>query len=76
MTNTGATTLSDIAVSDNLIASVSCPDATLAPGADENCTGSYTVTQADVDAGAVNNTAIAFGQTRRAVRRSARTAPR
>ena len=59
VTNTGTSTLSDIAVSDNLIASVSCPDATLAPGADENCTGSYTVTQADVDAGAVTNTATA-----------------
>ncbi len=59
MTNTGTATLSSVAVSDNLIASVSCPYATLAPGAFETCTGSYTVTQADVDAGAVTNTATA-----------------
>ncbi len=59
VTNTGTTTLSNVAVSDNLIASVSCPSGSLAPGASETCTGSYTVTQADVDAGSVTNTATA-----------------
>ncbi len=39
--------------------SVDCPDSTLAPGASETCTGSYTVTQADVDNGSVTNTASA-----------------
>ncbi len=61
VTNTGTTTISAISVSDNVIPSVSCPDASLAPGALETCTGSYTVTQADVDAGQVTNTATASG---------------
>ena len=59
MTNTGTTTLSGVAVSDDKIASVSCPDPSLAPGASETCTGSYTVTQANVDHGSVTNTASA-----------------
>jgi len=59
VTNTGTTTLSGVGVTDNLVASVSCPDPSLAPGASETCTGSYTVTQADVDAGSVTNTATA-----------------
>jgi uncharacterized repeat protein (TIGR01451 family) len=61
VTNTGTTTISGISVSDNLISSVSCPDSTLAPGVSETCTGSYTVTQADVDAGSVTNVATASG---------------
>ena len=59
VTNTGTTTLSGVAVSDNLVATVHCPDSTLAPTASETCTGSYSVTQADVDAGSVTNTAQA-----------------
>ena len=59
VTNTGTTTLSGVGVSDNLIASVSCPESSLAPAASEICTGTYTVTQADVDAGSVTNTATA-----------------
>ncbi len=61
VTNTGTTTLNGVAVSDNKVSSVSCPDPTLAPGAAETCTGTYTVAQADVDAGSVTNTATASG---------------
>ncbi len=59
--NTGTTTISNVGVSDNLVANVSCPDSSLAPNASETCTGSYTVSQADVDAGSVTNTATANG---------------
>ena len=59
VTNTGTRTLSNVAVNDNLVSSVSCPDSSLAPGAAEICTGGYTATQADVDAGSVTNTATA-----------------
>ena len=61
VTNTGTTTISNIAVSDDHVASVSCPQPSLAPGASETCTGNYTVTQADVNAGSVTNTATASG---------------
>ena len=59
VTNTGTTTESGVGVTDSLIATVNCPDSSLAPGASETCTGSYTVTQADVDNGSVTNTATA-----------------
>ena len=61
VTNTGTTTLSNVGVADNMVAHVSCPDPSLAPGASETCTGTYTVTQADVDAGSVTNTATRHG---------------
>ena len=59
VTNTGAVTLTDVAVADPKTGPVSCPTPTLAPGASVTCTASYTVTQADVDAGSVDNTATA-----------------
>ena len=61
VTNTGTTTLSGIAISDSLISSggVSCPAGTLAPEASVTCSGTYQVTQADVDAGSVTDTATA-----------------
>ncbi len=34
---------------------------TLAPQASTTCTGTYTVTQADIDAGSITNTATASG---------------
>src|SRR6478609_8276428 len=57
--NTGDVTLTGLSIADQLVApagpavSVTCPASTLAPGATVVCTSSaYTVTQADVDAGA------------------------
>jgi uncharacterized repeat protein (TIGR01451 family) len=59
VTNTGPDPVTGIQVNDNLIpsADISCPSSSLAGGASETCTGTYTVTQADVDAGSVTNTA-------------------
>jgi len=57
--NTGMLTLSNVSVTDNLIAAVSCPQTTLAPAASMVCSASYAVTQADIDAGEVVNTASA-----------------
>ena len=59
VTNTGSLTMTGVAVTDDLVPTVSCPSGTLAPGASETCTGTYTVTQGDVDAGSVTNTATA-----------------
>jgi uncharacterized repeat protein (TIGR01451 family) len=55
--NTGTTTLSAIAISDPLAGTVSCPLTTLAPSASMVCSADYAVTQADIDAGSVENTA-------------------
>lgn len=55
--NTGNVTLSALNVVDDRIATVSCPVTTLAPGAGTTCTASYLITQADLDAGSVTNTA-------------------
>ena len=63
VTNTGNTTITNpIAVTDDKIPSVSCPalPATgLLPTQSITCSGTYTVTQADIDAGSVVNTASA-----------------
>ncbi len=62
--NTGTTTLTNVAVSDPVAGAVTCPVTTLAPGASTTCTATaaHSVTQADVDAGVVNNTATAAGK--------------
>jgi uncharacterized repeat protein (TIGR01451 family) len=61
-TNTGNTTLTTLAVSDPLIPGITCP-ATVAPGATAICTGSYTTTQANLQAGSVVNTATPSART-------------
>ncbi|MGP8059015.1 MAG: beta strand repeat-containing protein [Acidimicrobiales bacterium] len=61
VTNTGTTTLTGVSVTDVLVPSVSCPSTTLTAGNSETCSGSYTVTQADVDAGSVASSATASG---------------
>lgn len=50
-------------VSDDKLGAVSCPTTNLAPGATLNCTKTYTITQADIDAGSVTNLATAQGKT-------------
>jgi len=66
-TNTGNTTLSHASVTDPMSAQMPdwvCDktDATLAPGDKITCTGTYTLTQADINAGTVANTATADGK--------------
>ena len=64
-TNTGTVTLTNVSTSDPLLPTLTCsptqPVASLIPGASYTCTGSYTVTAADVTAGHVINTATATG---------------
>ena len=57
VTNTGDVTLTGIAVTDADVDNLSCGATSLAPGASTTCTATYTITQADVDAGGTENTA-------------------
>lgn len=57
VTNTGNVTLTGLTISDPLTSDESCPVASLAPGAQSVCTASYTITQNDINAGKVDNTA-------------------
>ena len=57
VTNTGNVTLTDIAVNDPVVGTVTCVATSLAPGASTTCSASYTVLQSDVDAGGIENTA-------------------
>jgi uncharacterized repeat protein (TIGR01451 family) len=63
VTNTGNVTLESVGVSDPLpgLSAVICPSTTLAVGAVETCTATYTVTQADMDRGSVTNIGTASG---------------
>ena len=66
VTNTGNVTLASVAVNDPSAGSVTCPTPAspgLAPGDSETCTADQpvTVTQADIDAGSVSDTATATG---------------
>ncbi|MEJ2791765.1 MULTISPECIES: isopeptide-forming domain-containing fimbrial protein, partial [unclassified Pseudoxanthomonas] len=58
MTNTGNTPLANVVVSDALITPNSTTCASVAPGATCLLVGTYTVTQADADAGNIRNTAV------------------
>jgi len=63
--NTGNVTLNNVSVTDPLpgLSAITCPSGNpipaLAVGATEDCTASYTLTQADIDSGQVDNTATA-----------------
>ncbi|MDR6906037.1 putative membrane protein [Agromyces sp. 3263] len=65
ITNTGNVTLTEIGVNDEeftgtgTISGIDCPETSLAPAEDVTCTATYVLTQADVDAGGVTNTATA-----------------
>ena len=71
VTNTGNVTLAPVTIDDTEFTGhgtrpvVTCPAgaADLAPAASVTCTATYAVTQADVDAGSVTNTATATGKT-------------
>ncbi|QIM17579.1 hypothetical protein G7066_00605 [Leucobacter coleopterorum] len=65
LTNTGNVTLTDVTVSDPLAGSVTCLATLLAPGASTTCAAvsAYTVTEADLLAGGVVNTATANATT-------------
>jgi hypothetical protein len=80
VTNTGDVTLASVAVDDPTLGPVTCPVPTtpgLAPGASETCTGDalHTVTQADVDAGQVTDTATASAFTTSVIGSSVSSAP-
>ncbi len=57
--NIGNQTLTDVTATDPLLPGLVCNVAQLAPGADLTCFDDYTVTQADIDAGSIVNTATA-----------------
>ncbi|NHA00872.1 hypothetical protein G5V59_15670 [Nocardioides sp. W3-2-3] len=63
-TNNSNVTLTDLAVVDPLAGPVTCAATTLAPGASTTCTADavHVITQADVDAGKVVNTATSKGE--------------
>ena len=61
VTNSGNVTLDPVVVTDPGVTGLSCPKTKLAPGDSEICTGTHTVTQADVDAGKYDNTATGTG---------------
>ncbi|MBQ0908641.1 gliding motility-associated C-terminal domain-containing protein, partial [Flavobacterium sp. F-328] len=65
ITNTGNTTLSNAVVSDAKLGmtNVAVSPSTLAPNASGTLTQNYTITQADIDAGHVVNSALATGRT-------------
>jgi uncharacterized repeat protein (TIGR01451 family) len=71
VTNTGNVTINGITIHDTQLppatqanlTGLSCPQSTLAPGATENCTATYTVTKADLLNGSITDTATATGTT-------------
>ncbi len=67
VTNTGNVTLTDVGITDGpfsgsaAMSAPVCPVATLAPTESTTCSASYTLSQTDVDAGLVTNTATSHG---------------
>ncbi len=50
VTNTGNVTVTGITISDPKVPTITCDATSLAPGVSTTCTGSHTVTQAEMDA--------------------------
>ena len=63
VSNTGAVTVGEVEVDDELSTKTSCSDTTLAPEEVTTCSGSYAISQDDVDGGSVDNRAAAVGVT-------------
>jgi len=65
VSNCGQVTLTNVSVIDPLVAPITCPSGnpipSMDPGGMETCTGSYAITQADIDAGVRDNLATATG---------------
>ncbi len=63
VTNSGNVTMTTVTVDDSALGAVTCPDTTLAPGQSTTCTAEhdYVVSQSDVDAGGISDTAVAAG---------------
>lgn len=62
-TNTGNQTLRGVSISDPKLSGFSCTSDALLRGETLECSGTYQVTQADVDAGSLSNTATTRGIT-------------
>ncbi|MFJ5921103.1 right-handed parallel beta-helix repeat-containing protein [Kitasatospora sp. NPDC092948] len=61
VTNTGDTAVENITVDDPKVGPVGCPGTGLAAGSSMECTATYTVTEQDIAAGEITNTATATG---------------
>lgn len=67
VTNTGNVTVTDLSVSEGTfsgagdLSAIACPEVALAPGESADCTATYVVVAADLEAGQLSNTATASG---------------
>jgi uncharacterized repeat protein (TIGR01451 family) len=63
VTNTGNVPLTNITITDPLsgLSAIACPQTSLAPSANMTCTATYDLTQADLNAGTLSNTATVSG---------------
>ena len=62
VTNSGSVLLTDIVLTDSRFGTITCPEASLAPGASMVCEWTHITTRADVEAGHIDNTATVRGK--------------